>query len=130
LAGPSKAKSPWNIARYSYKATGKEDDHNNNATYPDVSRLHRSWADTSLQCWWHCGCDKGGNASATRVKKPVQHGQRCQRKASNKDSTMLAMTPAQHGQDASTMLAKMPALKWKAKSLGNSASYGNKNHRQ
>ncbi len=32
LIGPSKAKLPWNNVVYSNKATGKEDDHNDNAT--------------------------------------------------------------------------------------------------
>jgi hypothetical protein len=36
-AGPSEAKSPWNNARYGNEATGKDNDHDNNATHTDVS---------------------------------------------------------------------------------------------
>jgi hypothetical protein len=41
LAGPSKAKSPWNDAGYSNEATGKDNDHSNNATHTDVLQLRR-----------------------------------------------------------------------------------------
>jgi hypothetical protein len=83
LVGPSKAKLPWNNVGYSDKATGKEDDHNNNAMNADMSRLRRGWADASLQCWRQCRGGKGGNASAIRAKTL---------------SKMQAMTPAQHQQ--------------------------------
>ncbi len=36
-AGPSEAKSPWSNARYGNEATGKDDDHDNNATQTDAS---------------------------------------------------------------------------------------------
>jgi hypothetical protein len=80
---PSKAKLPWNNVGYSNKATGKKDDHNDNATYADMSRPRCGWADTSLQCWRQCGGNEGGNASAMRAKTP---------------SKTQAMTPAQHQQ--------------------------------
>jgi hypothetical protein len=71
-----------------------------------VLRLLRDWADASLQCWRQCKGNKGNDASATRAKVPMQWGQWCWRNASNKDdSTRLAMTPAQCGQNASTMPA-------------------------
>ncbi len=81
LVGPSKAKLPWNDVGYSNKATGEEDDHNDDATYADMSQLHHGWADASLQCWRQCRGDKDGNASAMRAKTP---------------SKMRAMKPAQH----------------------------------
>jgi hypothetical protein len=36
-AGPSEAKSPENGARYGNEATGKDDDHDNDAMHTDVS---------------------------------------------------------------------------------------------
>jgi hypothetical protein len=48
LAGPLKAKLPWNNTGYGNKAMGEEDDHNNDATYADVLQLCRGWADASL----------------------------------------------------------------------------------
>jgi hypothetical protein len=90
LVRPSKVKSPWNNAGYGNKATGKEDDHKVNATYTDVSRLHRGWADTSLQCWQQCGGNEGSNASTMRAKMPARHGQQRQRNASNNDSVSYA----------------------------------------
>jgi hypothetical protein len=51
LAGPFKVKLPWNEARYGNEATCNEDEHVNNATYAEVSRLHDGWADVNLQCW-------------------------------------------------------------------------------
>jgi hypothetical protein len=51
LAGPSKAKLPWNNAGHGNKATGDNQGHSNNATYADVLQLHCDWADASLQCW-------------------------------------------------------------------------------
>ncbi len=38
----------WNNARYGNEAMGKNDDHDNDATHMDVSRLRLGWADASL----------------------------------------------------------------------------------
>jgi hypothetical protein len=35
-AGPSKAKSPWNDTGYSNETTGKDDDHDINATHTNM----------------------------------------------------------------------------------------------
>ncbi len=125
-AGPSEAKSPWNNARYGNETTGKDDDYNNNATHIDVLRLCLCWADISLQCWGQCQHNEGKEANATLVTTPAQHQKRQQHNACKDASAMRVMTPAQRQQ-------KPPAQDWldvKAKSPGNSASYGNKNHRQ
>jgi hypothetical protein len=74
-AGPTEAMSPWNNARYSNEATGKDNDHDNNATLTDVSRLCLGWADASLQCWGQCQRNEGKEASATLVTTPVQRRQ-------------------------------------------------------
>jgi hypothetical protein len=75
-----------------------------------VSQLRRDWEDASLRCWQQCKDNKGNNVSATRAKAPMQQGQWRQRNAGNKDdSTVLAMMPAQCGQNASAMPANASA---------------------
>jgi hypothetical protein len=76
------------------KTTDNDNEHNDNAMYADVSRLHRDEADTSLQCLWQCGCNVGDKSSAMRAKMPVQCRQWCQRNAGEDDSTMLVIPPA------------------------------------
>jgi hypothetical protein len=166
---PSKAKSLWAKAGYSNKATGNDDERDNNAlpatccdcvmtgcmpvhdaggntgvlraampaqqrwrhpckkgndagTTPattmvrcwqwcqHVLQLRCDWADASSQCWRQCKDNEGNNASATRAKVPTRWWQWCRCNASNKDnSTMLAMTPAQCGQNASATPANASA---------------------
>ncbi len=125
-AGPSEAKSPWNNARYGNEATGKDDDHDNNAMHMDVLRLCLGCADASLQCWGQCQRDEGKEASATLVTTPAQRWQRQQHDVCKDASATWARTPAQRQQ-------KPPAQDWpdmKSKLLGNGTSYGNKNHRR
>ncbi len=62
--------------RYGNEATGKDDDHDNNATHTDVSRLCFGWADANLQCWGQCQRNEGKEASATLVTMPAQCWQR------------------------------------------------------
>jgi hypothetical protein len=78
LAGPSKAKSPWNNARYGNEATGKDDDHDNDATHMDVSGLRCGWADASLRCWGQFQCNEGKEASGTWTTMPAQRWQQQQ----------------------------------------------------
>jgi hypothetical protein len=125
-AGPSEAKSPWNNARYGDEATGKDNDHDINATHTDVSRLCLGWADASLRCWGRCQRNEGKEANATLVTTPAQRRKRPQRDACMDASTTWVMTPAQCRQ-------KPPAQDrpdMKAKSPGNGASYSDKNHRR
>jgi hypothetical protein len=93
--GPLKAKLPWNNAGYGDKATDEENDHNNNATYADVSRLRRGWVDASLQFWRQCGGNEGGNASAMRAKTPARGRQQRQCNTGNNDSKNLATMTVQ-----------------------------------
>ncbi len=94
-ARPSEAKSLWNNTRYSNEAMGEDDDHNNDATHMDASRLCLGWADASLQCWGRCQCNEGKEASATLVTMPVLCRQRQQRDACKDTSATRARTPAQ-----------------------------------
>jgi hypothetical protein len=90
-----KEKLPWKNAGYAGKATGKENDHDNNAMYADVSRLHRGWADTSLQCWRQCGGNEGSDASAMRAKMPARDRQQRQCNAGTNNSAKPATMTAQ-----------------------------------
>jgi hypothetical protein len=75
-----------------------------------VSWLLRDWAGASLQCWWQRECNKGNNTSATRAKAPTWQRHWHWHNAGNKDnSTMLAMTPAQCGWNASATPANASA---------------------
>ena len=94
-AGPSKNKSLWNDARYGDEATGKDDDHDNDAMHTDVLQKCLGWADASLQCWGQCQRDEGEEASATLMTTPAQRRQRRQRDACKDASAMRARTPAQ-----------------------------------
>jgi hypothetical protein len=124
-AWPFEDKSPWNDGRYGNEARGKDNDHDNDATHTDVSRLCLGWADASLRCWGWCQRNEGKEANATLVTMSAQRWKRWQHNACKDASAMQAMTPAQCRQ-------KPPAQDWpdmKAKLPGNGTSYGNKNHR-
>ncbi len=96
LARPSKAKSLRVDARYSNKATGYDNERNNNASL--------------AMC---CNCvmtgqmpvrDAGGNASVTRATTPVQQGQRCLCSKGNNAGTMPATRTEQCWQQRQRML--------------------------
>jgi hypothetical protein len=70
-----KAKLPGNGTIMATKTTDKDNEHNDDATYADVSQLHHDGADTSLQCIQQRGCDVGDKSSATRAKMSTRHGQ-------------------------------------------------------
>jgi hypothetical protein len=72
FAGPSEAKSPWNNAKYGNEIMDKDNDHNNDTTHTNVSRLCLCWADASLQCWGQCQRDEGKEANATLTTTPTQ----------------------------------------------------------
>ncbi len=97
-AGPSEAKSLQNNARYSNEATGKDNDHDNNATHMDVLQLCLGWADASLRCWGGCQHNEGKEASAMLVTTPAQRRHQ-QRNACKDASVTRARTPAQHRQN-------------------------------
>jgi hypothetical protein len=49
LAGPLKAKLPWNGAGFGNEATGNNNDHDDDATNTNISQLHHDGKDASLQ---------------------------------------------------------------------------------
>jgi hypothetical protein len=57
------------------KTTDDDNEHDDDATYAEVSRLHCDRADASLQCLRQCRCDVGDNSNATRAKMPMQRRQ-------------------------------------------------------
>ncbi len=87
------------MIRYGDEATGKDNDHDNNATHTDVLRLYLGWADANLQCWGQCQRNEGKKASATLVTTPAQRRQRQQHNACKDASATQARTPAQRRQN-------------------------------
>jgi hypothetical protein len=85
-AGPSEANGLRNDTRYGNEATGKDDDHDNNATV------------ASLRGWEQCQSYEGKEARATLVTTPVQRRhQQCN--ACKDASATRAMMPVQRQQN-------------------------------
>ncbi len=105
--------------------TDNNNEHNDNATYTEVSRLHCDGADASLQCLRQCGCNAEDKSSATRAKMPMQHRQWHQRNASEDNSAILVIPPVQcrqgcqHNADKDTSAALTGLLETKL--AGNNA---------
>jgi hypothetical protein len=74
--------------------TDNNNEHNDDATYAEVSRLHCDGVEASLQCLQQRGCNAGDESSMTKAKMPIQRWQWRRRNASEDNSAILVIPPA------------------------------------